>query len=491
MASLFLAAELLGRQRSAFSALAFAAAVMVAVSPRVMWTASFQLSFLATLGMVLVAPPLHALGRKAVARFLGENGIAVSIASLVVDAGAISLGAIIMTWPVISYSFGLISLVGLPATLLVSPALAGIIPASVATGILGLVVPVLAQVAAWVDWLFLTYMHGVAGAFSLLPLASVEVKLSSGLVLAYYLLIIVTWLAARAALARFSHVAEDREQSQARGSPTWSPKVVLPSFLAVTILVWVAALSGPREQWRVSFLDVGQGQAILVQAPGRDVLIDGGPSPQKLNLELSRQLPFWDRKIELVVSTQPHADHLAGLVGLLERYDVGEVLEPEVPYPSLLYQEWRKILKEKGIRHTRARVGQEIRLGAVARIEVLNPQAQFLKGKDGEVEVDDNGVVLRLVVGEVSFLFTADITVEGERELIFRRALSQSDVLAVAHHGSKTSTSEGFLAVVKPQVAIISSGAGNRFGHPDTEVVKRLKWSLGAGGIYLTQERGT
>jgi len=192
-----------------------------------------------------------------------------------------------------------------------------------------------------------------------------------------------------------------------------------------------------------------------------------------------------------VVATQPHADHLAGLVGLLERYDVGEVLEPEVPYDSLLYQEWRQILDEKGIKHTRARVGQEIRLGAGARIEVLNPQAEFLKGKDGDVEVDNNGIVLRLVIGEVSFLFTADITVEGERELIFRRALSQSDVLAVAHHGSKTSTSEGFLAVVRPRVAVISSGAGNRFGHPDNEIVERLKGSTVADRIYLTQERGT
>jgi competence protein ComEC len=264
MASLFLLAEFSGRQRSATIALTLAAAVMVGIEPRLLWQVSFQLSFLAMLGLVLVAPPLQALGRRAVARFLGESGIAVSLAGLVVDAGAIGMGALTMTWPVISHAFGLVSLVGLPATLLVLPALAGIILSSAATGLLGIFIPALAYVAAWVDWLFLTYMQGVVSAFSRLPLASVDARLNPGLVLAYYLLLAIAWLAVRAALARFSRVAEDREQSHTLVSPKWSPKVVLPSFLAVTILVWVVALSGPREQWRVSFLDVGQGQAILM-----------------------------------------------------------------------------------------------------------------------------------------------------------------------------------------------------------------------------------
>jgi competence protein ComEC len=491
MASIFLLAEFFGRQRSALTALTLAAAVMVGIEPHLLWQVSLQLSFLAMVGLVFISPPLRALGRKAVAWLLREGGAMSLVANSIVDAGAISLGAIIATWPLISYAFGLVSLVGLPATLLVMPALAGIIISSAVTGFLGLFLPTLAYIAGWVAWLFLSYMQVVVGVFTLLPLASLEVRLSSGLVLAYDLLLIIVWLAVRVGLRRLPAASGTGVQLQMDEGRKWVTKGLLPSLLVITILVWSAALSGPRERWQVSFLDVGQGQAILVQTLSQDILIDGGPSPQKLNLELSRQLPFWDRRIELVVLTQPHADHLAGLVSLLQRYEVAMVLETGVSYPSLLYAEWRSLLEEKGIRYIRAQAGQEIRLEKGVRMEVLNPPAELLKEKGGQVAIDDNGVVLRLSVGEVSFLLPADITEEGERELIFRRAQLRSDVLAVAHHGSQTSTSEEFLGVVRPQLAVISSAADNRYGHPSAETIARLKGRLSTDRIYLTQERGT
>ena len=265
--------------------------------------------------------------------------------------------------------------------------------------------------------------------------------------------------------------------------------LVLP-LLIVAILVWSVVLTMPDEKLHVSFLDVGQGDAILIQTPnGQNILIDGGPDPQKINLELSKKLPFWDRTIDLVVCTQPQADHITGLVDVLQRYKVKQALEPGVSYNSSIYEEWLRLVEDKGIEYNIARAGQEIDLGNGIKLEVLNPPASLWEGTDDDV--NNNGVVLRLTWNKVSFLFTADIREEAEFELIGQRANLKSTVLKVAHHGSKTSTTSQFLAAVDPEVAVISVGEDNPFGHPSPEVMERLIDTLGEDNVYRTDEDGT
>ena len=265
--------------------------------------------------------------------------------------------------------------------------------------------------------------------------------------------------------------------------------LILP-LLLVTILVWAVVLTTPDDNLHVTFLNVGQGDAILIQTPDyQNILVDGGPSPQAISLELGRKLPFWDRTVDLMVSTQPHADHITGLLEVLQRYEVKRVLEPGVCYNSCVYQEWLRLVEEKEIKHDMAKAGQEIDLGRGIKMEVLNPPGQFFEGTSADV--DNNGVVLKLSWGEISFLLTADIRWDGEFELIKQRANLKSTVLKVAHHGSKTSATPQFLAVVDPEVAVISVGANNTFGHPSPEVVERLKGRLGEDNVYLTSQNGT
>jgi len=267
-------------------------------------------------------------------------------------------------------------------------------------------------------------------------------------------------------------------------------KWLISALLLVSILIWAAVLTMPDDKLHVSFLDVGQGDAILIQTPGhQNILIDGGPDPQKINLELSKKLPFWDRTIDLMVSTQPQADHITGLVEVLRRYKVKQVLEPGVLYYSSIYYEWINLIKDEKIKHVIAIAGQEIDLGDNIKIEVLNPPSELFQGTSHDV--DNNGVVLKLTWGRVSFLFTADIRDEAEFELVSQRASLRSTVLKVAHHGSKTSTSPQFLAVVDPEVAVISVGADNSFGHPSSEVVERLISRLGVENVYRTDRNGT
>ncbi|MCD6568032.1 MAG: MBL fold metallo-hydrolase [Dehalococcoidia bacterium] len=272
--------------------------------------------------------------------------------------------------------------------------------------------------------------------------------------------------------------------------PRFFRKWLVPFLLVVSILVWSLVFTLPDGKLHVSLLDVGQGDAILVQTPsGQNILIDGGPDSQKLNLELGCRIPFWDRTMDLVISTQPHADHVTGLVEVLQRYEVKQVLWSDIDYDSFIYREWLDLIEEGGIERCVARRGQEIDLGDGIKMEVLNPPVELFRGTSSDV--DNNGVVLKLSWNKVSFLFTADIRKEAEFELIKGRPGLRSTVLKVAHHGSVTSTSPQFLAVVEPEVAAISVGADNNFGHPGHEVVERLVEMVGENNLFRTDEDGT
>ncbi len=496
MASLFLSAELLGRQRTAITSLAFAAAIMVGIDPQILWGASFQLSFLAMAGLIFLAPPLQALGRKAVNTTIGEEGIGVALANIVTDSFSVTLAAIIAVWPVVAHYFGIVSFVAPLATLLALPALPGIIVAGALAGLIGLAALPIAQAIGWLAWLFTSYMLLIVSGFASLPISAIEVgSVDPALIVVYYsVLATAIWLGSnRKRLSnRMSQATTWVKSGASKSSDFFSrlPKRwVLPPLLVLAILASVAAATMPDDELRVSFLDVGQGDAILIQKGNQQVLVDGGPSPQAITLELGDRMPFWDRTIELVISTHPHSDHLAGLLEVLQRYQVEQVLYPDSDYESPLYEEWLELVEEKDIPCTPAQAGQQIDLGDGAIITVLNPPMPPLTGT--ESDIDNNGVVLRLSMGRASFLLAADIGQEAEFALIEQRADLVSSVLKVAHHGSYTSTTPEFLAVANPQVAVISVGEDNLFGHPSREVVERLEEKLGSKNIFRTDEQGT
>ncbi len=487
MVSLFLFAAYLGRQRSVMTALAFAAAIMVAINPQILWQVSFQLSFAAVTGLVLLAPIFQRWG----ARTRAPN--------VVVDSFSVSLAAILATLPLIAHYFGYVSLVGLPATFLTLPALPAIIVLSAVVGLVGLFALAVAQVIGWVAWLFLGYMTGVVGLFAALPYSSWEVSgMDAYMVWLYYgLFLAVLWLGSRRERV-FSEIGSAAKGVGGRlGSiPHRLPaKWVIFPLLIIAILLWVAVIIAPSGgKLSVSFLDVGQGDAILITTPsGQHILVDGGPSPEQISHELGEELPFWDRSIDLVVLTHAHDDHVTGLVEVLRRYHVGQVLEPCFSPNSSdytkAYKEWLGIIGEKGIDCTCAQAGQQIDLGDGAMMDVLNPPQEPLEGTDSDI--DNNGVVLRLSMGDVSFLLTADLYADGERYLLDQGVKLRSTVLKVAHHGSDTSTTSSFLAAVASQVAVISAGVESPFGHPHSDVRDRLEERLDEDKIYLTAEDGT
>ena len=354
-----------------------------------------------------------------------------------------------------------------------------------------------AQVLGWLAWVFLTYLVAVVRGFDALPYSSLKaIDPSAWPVWGYYAILagVIACVNYRQQIADIYSRLTSRMKDGARRLPgtgrRFSPKWLVLPLLIVAILVWSVALTRPSDRLHVSFLDVGQGDAILIQTPdGHNILIDGGPDPRRLSLALGEKLPFWDRTIDLVVCTQPHTDHITGLIEVLERYEVKRVLDPGVPYDSSVYREWLRLIEEKEIHHDLARSGQEIDLGNGLKLEVLNPPFEFFE--DTSCDVDNNGIVMKLTWKKVSFLFTADIREEAELHLIMQRVNLRSTVLKVAHHGSLTSTTRQFLATADPEVAVISVGAANPFGHPSHEVVERLVDRVGIDNIYRTDRHGS
>ena len=487
MASLFLTAELLGRQRSAVTALAFAAAVMIGISPFVLRDASFQLSFLAMTGLVFIAPPLQNLSRKAVSDTIGESGFPASLTNIVLDSLAVSLAAIIAVWPVIAYYFKIISLVAPLTTLLALPALTGIIIISAIAAALGIVFLPLGQIIGWVAWLFLSYFLLIVRGFATLSISYIQFSsVNVTFLLFYYILLaLILWIGSHR--QKVTTVISRGFENTAFFISGLNIKLVIAPLLVIAILVSITIATLHDTKLHVSFLDVGQGDAILIQQGSQQVLVDGGPSPQAISLELGKRMPFWDRTIELVILTHPDADHLTGLVEVLKRYRVEEIVYPDFPSDQPLYTEWQQLIKDKKISVTLAQTGQQISLGNGVQLDVLNPTvpASFEAGSD------DNGVVARLSMGKTSFLLTADISWQAEFALIAHRADINCTMLKVAHHGSASSTTAEFLAVVKPQIAVISAGKDNKYGHPAPETSNRLDDVIGGNNIYRTDEVGT
>jgi len=252
-------------------------------------------------------------------------------------------------------------------------------------------------------------------------------------------------------------------------------------LVGAVFFIWLTLFYQEKQRnLLVNFFDIGQGDAIFVEAPGgNQILIDGGPGDRVL-AKLGEELPFWDRSLDLLVLTHPHADHLDGLLEVLKRYKVGMVVETGDEYDTPEYQEWRNLLREKNIPVVLARFGQEISLGGGVRLDIFYPfrdyQGVLLKNPH------EANIVSRLSYGRDSFLFTGDGEKATEYEMLFiARAGTygnflnlSSDVLKVGHHGSKTSSSEDFARAVGPNLAVISAGKDNSYGHPHQATLDTL-----------------
>ena len=490
MGTVYLAALALGRPKSILPALGLAAAVMVALSPNILWSVSFQLSFAAMAGIATLADPVS---RKLQSLFgvLDEEGTATRLPIRAL-AGAVgtSAAAILATLPLTAFYFQQVSLVGLPTTLITLPMLPFALVFHTLVAVLGLVFQPLGAAFGWFAWGATAYIVQVVHLAAKLPIASLETgHIAPALVLGYYGVGAAWFIAHRSGV--LSEVARRIEPSvsAAPGTSASTKWLTVPLVLAAA-LIWTAALTNEDGRLQVVFADVGNGDSALIISPsGRQVLVDGGPEAQDATRLLGGALPFWDRSLDVVVLTHGHADHITGLLDVLRRYDVGHVVEREVGHTTPDYLRWRHAVENEGSVVMQARAGQSINLGDGATIEVLHPPETLMSGTDSDL--NNASIVLRVVYGDVSFLLTGDIFVEAERAMLSHGIDVRSTVLKVPHHGSRTSSSPEFVEQVSPSVAVISVGADNRFGHPHAETLDVLGQYAPEARVMTTRDRGS
>jgi competence protein ComEC len=257
-----------------------------------------------------------------------------------------------------------------------------------------------------------------------------------------------------------------------------SQKILLKLSIAFLVFLSLWAIfywQSQKEKGKmvVNYFDVGQGDSIFIKTPNNQkILIDGGPDNTVL-AKLGKSLPFYDKKIDLVILTHPHADHLVGLIEVLKRYKVKKILSTGVLHTTPEYTAWLEEIKRQKILLEIAVAGQVFNFGSETKLEILYP-FESLGGQSVD-DLNDTSIVSKLTFKNNTFLFMGDAETEVEEKLIASGADLRADILKIGHHGSKNATTEEFLNKVNPKSAVISVGASNKFGHPSGLVINRLK----------------
>jgi competence protein ComEC len=263
--------------------------------------------------------------------------------------------------------------------------------------------------------------------------------------------------------------------------------IILGSLLSLNLLFSLIILNlNQPNNLEVVFFNVGQGDSIFIETPqGYQVLLDGGPDSTVLK-ELEKEMPLFDRTIDLIILSHPDSDHIIGLLEVLKRYEVGHILWTGIEKDSSEVEEWNSLLEKEGAEIFIAKENLRISFGD-SDLDILYP----FNSLENEIidNVNNSSIVFKLIYGNTSFLFVGDIYKEIEAEVLSKKINVNADILKIAHHGSKTSTSEDFLIAVSPNAAVISCGEDNSYGHPHSEVLDLLnKYGI---NIFRTDLKGT
>ncbi len=533
MAAVVLLARELGRPSRAAASIGWAVSALLVVDPRLVDDVGFRLSALATAGLIAWGTPLTtrlagATPGRARAWLAESLGISLAAQLATLPIVALEFGRLSIVSPAIN----------LGVVPLVAPAMAAGAVALVAGGLSLVGAPsVVAVIGGLPAWGLLAGIVGLVRAGAAVPYASLDLVAPWDIVVAASAAAVIVgvdrWLRGRRAgpgghaAARPSRGAPPAarplpahplpahplpahplpagslpaQAARAQGLPARLPRgqprpalglrlagrrlrlprghaerLLAGGLVAALMALTVAVVHRPDGIARLTILDVGQGDAILLEGQrGGRLLVDGGPDPGRLLVALDEHLPPWDRRIDAIVLTHPHEDHAAGLAVLIGRYAIKRVLEAGMIGPGPGYAALNAVLAQSGTSRGVLQTGSHLAVDDV-RLRVLWPDPGTVPETPPDTGTGINNVSI-VLLGEVNrhqFLLTGDIEEQIDPTLV-ARGLPHAEVLKVAHHGSRTSSTEAFLEAVDPAIAVISSGRGNPYGHPAAATVTRIE----------------
>jgi competence protein ComEC len=456
------------RPPARWGAMGAALLLLVALDPRRVTSAGFQLSFAGVAGLVAWCGPLATGLQRLSVRAFGRRcpqELALGVAS--------GVAATLATLPIVAWHFERVSLVGIPATIAATPLVAWALVGSIVSLALDFVWPGgAAFMAGGVAWTLAWLDAGAAFAASL-PWASIWTTRST--VAAGSCGLLAAWLVAR----------HPRVHGRAR-------RLLVAGYVTSGVLGWPVVVTWQsRGSAEVLMIDVGQGDAIALRGPeGGWLLVDTGPpgagnaandpGAHPVVRALARR---GVRRLAAVLLTHPHLDHIGGAEAVLRTFDVAAVYDPGFPAPSAEYLDVLELAESKGIPWRAARAGDRLEVGGLI-IDVLAPGSGAEPAEDANV----TSVIVRVSFGELEVLLTGDAYVDAERRVV-TDVPAELEILKVGHHGSDTSTDSLLLARARPQVALVSAGKGNRYGHPDPDILARLERA--GSRVWRTDQHGT
>lgn len=478
-------ARQLGRRQHGLNSLTFAAALMAGFDPAVLADVGFQLSFTATLGLVLYGTSLEQAAVESL-RSLTSPALARRLGGLVAEYGLLTLAAQAMTLPVIWVQFQRLSLIAPLANLLVLPVQPLLMIAAGTALLCGALLFPLGQAIAVLAWLAAAYTIRVAEALAQAPLAAITVERPAlgWIVLCYGVLLAAPflpgWLRSAASpgdQALSSPAGQSRAGDRIRA---WAPGVILLGMAGLVLLVWQAVLLAPDGRLHLTLLDVGGGEALLIQTPqGRAVLINGGTNVSRLSNALGRRLPFLQREVDFLVVASVGEAQTQALPQLVERLQIGRVLWAGAPSGSYSARQLQKKLAEVGIPVLTAQTGQRLDLGSGASLRVL--------------AVTGRGAVYLLEWGSFSALLPLGLNFEAQEALLKQPQPAGVTALLLAEGGLAALNTAEWLAHWQPRLLLLSVAAGDPEGRPEPELLAATSpyWLLRTdrnGWIHLSTD---
>lgn len=468
-------ASLLHKRANVLASISISILIILIINPYSILDIGLQLSYGGTLGIVLIYPILKKCkkSKKEKAKENKFQKLIQKIKEKILDIIRITVSANLVIFPIILYQYNTMSFTFVISNLLISSIIGIIIILGFMSVFASYIFMPLAKVMFFLTQILLNILAQTAHLCAKLPFSKVYFPTPKiYVILIYYLFLIYIILAKR-------NIISVKKIS----------KKIFIIFIIIVIILNLIVKVIPKE-FTISFIDVGQGDSMLISTPKeKRILVDGGGTRDSENFDVGRQtlIPYLLNKgitkLDYIVISHFDSDHATGVAQILGKIDVSSIILTRQLEENDIYRHILSIAKEKKIKLIYVKEGDVLKIGGI-KISIIHPENKLMINNP----MNNNSIVCKVEYNSFSMLLTGDIEMEAE-ELILRKNINlKADVLKVAHHGSKTSTTGEFLKAINPKVALIGVGKNNNFGHPSNEVIQRLKEN--GTRIYRTDENG-